>query len=382
MNDVRVKILEIAHYTGIRYSTLFSNGKYLAFLIFVARENQPDLEIKTIDFFEDFCRQCDYKYNNPRLYDIISVIYKNSLHILGYPYETSEALRRFLEFSDEELKEFLLLSSPNDFESPTYVLPQSLYQLTIDLLDIEPQHHVLDQLCGTGEFLFQAREVVNDVHLFGHDSTMNHVLVAKIKAYIMHCELEIGVDENLRVTSFIENDKLIKFDRVFSLFPWSLDCETWNVDWVRAELWDHVSFKYNKKNTLDWLFIGLTLNRLKKTGKAAIITTQRALKRKTDQNIRKLLIENGSIESVIELPRNLEGLPNIRLFIIILSQKNNRVAYIDASNIFVKQRNGFCQIGESISALYDDREKHYYFDINQLSNKDYSLIRDDYIVKS
>lgn len=116
------------------------------------------------------------------------------------------------------------------------------------------------------------------------------------------------------------------------------------------------------KSKADFAFIIHSLAYLSPDGKAAIVCFPGIFYRGgNEQKIRKYLIDNNFIDSIIQLPSSLFSNTNISTCILILSKNkpDNNVFFIDASNEFIRAKNInelSDQNIENILSIYSNRE--------------------------
>ena len=109
------------------------------------------------------------------------------------------------------------------------------------------------------------------------------------------------------------------------------------------------------------------LKSLSETGTAAIVEFPGVLYRSgAEKKIRKYLIQNNYVDTVIQLPANLFFGVGIATCIIVLkksAKRDNSVLFIDASNLFQKEGNKNYlrkEHQDRILQLYADREEVQY----------------------
>lgn len=110
------------------------------------------------------------------------------------------------------------------------------------------------------------------------------------------------------------------------------------------------------KSKADFAFTMHMLAWLSTEGTAAIVEFPGILYRSgAEQKIRKYLVTNNFVDTVIQLPPNLFFGTTIATCIIVLkkNKSDNRVCFIDASNEFVHEGNKNMLAPENISRIYD-----------------------------
>ena len=122
------------------------------------------------------------------------------------------------------------------------------------------------------------------------------------------------------------------------------------------------------KNAADLAFTMHMLYHLKESGTCAIVEFPGVLYRGgAERQIRKYLLKNNNIDTVIQLPKNLFFGVSIDTCIIVLrkgKRPDGNVLFIDASNEFVKRGNKNFLSDENMNAIvqaYFDRKDEQYF---------------------
>ena len=137
------------------------------------------------------------------------------------------------------------------------------------------------------------------------------------------------------------------------------------------------------KSKADFVFILHSLSWLATNGTAAIVCFPRILYRGgAEQKIRKYIIDNNFIESIIDLPANLFFRTSISTSIMVLkkSKPNNKTLFIKASDKFKKANNSNRLEQEHIDSIletYKNRESVDYVaklvDQKEIEEQDYTL---------
>ena len=149
--------------------------------------------------------------------------------------------------------------------------------------------------------------------------------------------------------------------------------------------------------SLEWLHYIELMTNLKDEGKAISLVESKILYDNENIKIRKYFIENGYIEAIILLPKNMMIGLNDSLVFIVFSKGNKKIRFVDASNFgkikklkekkisilkdsdvdeIINLLNNEINSKTSISKKIEDFSKNYYnLDVNiniDPSNKDFS----------
>ena len=145
------------------------------------------------------------------------------------------------------------------------------------------------------------------------------------------------------------------------------------------------------KSKADFAFVLHTLSYLSSRGRAAIVCFPGIFYRGgAEQKIRKYLVDNNFVETVIALPPNLFYGTSIAVNILVLSKHKNdtRTQFIDASgeDFFKKETNNNVLTDEHIARIIDifaDKEEVQYVATSVsndlIAEKDYNLSVSSYV---
>ncbi|MBR4153839.1 MAG: type I restriction-modification system subunit M, partial [Paludibacteraceae bacterium] len=143
------------------------------------------------------------------------------------------------------------------------------------------------------------------------------------------------------------------------------------------------------KSKADLAFTMHMLSWLSTSGTAAIVEFPGVLYRGgAEQKIRKYLIDNNFVDTVIQLPQNLFFGVSIATCIIVLkkSKRENKTLFIDASELFVHEGNKNKLSPDNISTILDEyinREEKQHFSVlvdnSRIAENDYNLSVSSYV---
>lgn len=300
----------------------------------------------------EFQRQIDKMYKENCLYSIVKAFSELDLdpqnvpnHTMGYIFE--DLIRRFSE----------------NAEAGDHYTGRDIIKLMVEILLSDVQIldfqviHILDQACGTGGMLSMASEVISNknknarICLYGQEINGESYAICKADMLIK------GENENnIKKADSLKEDKFAneKFDFVIENPPFGTP---WGGDKAKDGV-EKAVFTANENKTrfiaglpsksdAQLLFLQSALEKIKDNGKVAIIQNGSPLfsgeTLSGESQIRKYLLENDFIDSIIALPTDLFYNTNIATYIWILRKqkpqnRKGKVALIDASGEFVKLR--------------------------------------------
>jgi type I restriction enzyme M protein len=142
----------------------------------------------------------------------------------------------------------------------------------------------------------------------------------------------------------------------------------------------------------DFAFVMHIINHLSSRGRAAVISFPGVFYRtqNAEKGIRRYLVDNNYIESIISLPDNLFFGTSIAVDVLILSKskKDNKIQFIDASDFYKKSTNNNELTDENIDSivkLFSDRKNVEYVSsmrtIEEIRENEYNLSVSSYVEK-
>ena len=219
---------------------------------------------------------------------------------------------------------------------------------------------VYDPACGSGSLLLNFNLVLGAKNVregfFGQEINLKTYNLCRMNMFLHnvnydHFDIQLG---DTLIDTKHEVDE--PFDAIVSNPPYS-------VPWVGdndATLINDPRFSpagvLAPKSKADFAFTMHMLAWLSTEGTAAIVEFPGILYRSgAEQKIRKYLVANNFVDTVIQLPPNLFFGATIATCIIVLKKNkgDNRVCFIDASNEFVHEGNKNRLAPENISRIYD-----------------------------
>ena len=97
------------------------------------------------------------------------------------------------------------------------------------------------------------------------------------------------------------------------------------------------------------------------------------------QDVRKIIVDKGKIETVIALPGNLVAYTAIPMYLVVFSHDNENIKFVNATNLcsYSKYRNILEEkhIEEILNALKEDSEISKTVGVKKLEEEDFTLDR-------
>ena len=278
-----------------------------------------------------------------------------------------------------------------------FFTPQTVSKLIarLAMLGQSSVNKIYDPACGSGSLLLQAKKQF-DEHLieegfFGQEINHTTYNLARMNMFlhnINYDKFDIALGDTLLQPQY-GNEK--PFDAIVSNPPYS-------VNWVGSE--DPTLINDDRfapagvlapKSKADFAFVLHALSYLSARGRAAIVCFPGIFYRGgAEQKIRKYLVDNNFVETVISLPPNLFYGTTIAVNILVLSKhkSDTQTQFIEASgeDFFKKETNNNVLLPEHIDRIveiFGDKEEVQYVatsvDNSVIAENDYDLSVNKYV---
>ena len=252
---------------------------------------------------------------------------------------------------------------------------------------------IYDPACGSGSLLLQAKKQFDD-HIieegfFGQEINHTTYNLARMNMFLHNINydkfnIQLG---NTLLEPALGSDK--PFDAIVSNPPYS-------VKWIGSDdptLINDERFApagvLAPKSKADFAFVLHALNYLSSKGRAAIVCFPGIFYRGgAEQKIRKYLVDNNYVETVISLAPNLFFGTTIAVNILVLSKSktDTTTQFIDASSLFKKETNNNVLLDEHIEqimAVFDSKANVDHFaqsvPFEKVAGNDYNLSVSSYV---
>jgi type I restriction enzyme M protein len=276
-----------------------------------------------------------------------------------------------------------------------FFTPQHVSKL-IAMLAMHKQkkvNKILDPACGSGSLLLQSKKHF-DAHIieegfFGQEISHTTYNLARMNMFlhnINYDKFDIRLGNTLIEPHFGDEKP---FDAIVSNPPYS-------VKWIGSDdptLINDERFApagvLAPKSKADFAFVLHALSYLSSKGRAAIVCFPGIFYRGgAEQKIRKYLVDNNYVETVISLAPNLFFGTTIAVNILVLSKHkpDNTTQFIDATALFKKETNNNILLDEHIEQImqaFDSKANVEHFarsvDFETISGNDYNLSVSSYV---
>ena len=399
-----------------------------------------DDAIKTKGYFiypsQLFCNVVKNAYNNPNLNTDLANIFKDiESSAIGYPSEpkikglfadfdtTSSRLGNTVKDKNARLSAVLKGVASLDFgpfdeshidlfgDAYEYLIskyaanagksggefftPQQVSKL-IARLALHNQNSVnkiYDPACGSGSLLLQAKKQfgahIIEEGFFGQEINHTTYNLARMNMFlhnINYDKFNIYLGDTLTNPQFKDEKP---FDAIVSNPPYS-------VKWIGSD--DPTLINDDRfapagvlppKSKADFAFVLHALNYLSAKGRVAIVCFPGIFYRGgAEKKIRKYLVDNNYVETIIALAPNLFYGTSIAVNILVLSKhkSDTKTQFIDASELFKKATNNNVLLDEHIEkilSVFDSKENIDHFaqlvDNEKIAENDYNLSVSSYV---
>lgn len=222
---------------------------------------------------------------------------------------------------------------------------------------------VLDFACGSGSLLLNVRKRMTDTNgtigkIYGQEKNITTYNLARMNMLlhgVKDTEFEIHHGDTLlndwEILNEINPSKKIEFDAIVANPPFSY---RWEPTEAMGEDFRFKSYGLAPKSAADFAFLLHGFHFLSKEGTMAIILPHGVLFRSgAEEKIRKKLLEDGNIDTVIGLPANLFFSTGIPVCILVLKKckKFDDVLFINAVDHFEKGKRQNSLLPEHIDKI-------------------------------
>lgn len=277
-----------------------------------------------------------------------------------------------------------------------FYTPQEVSQLLAEITTVGKKevNKVYDPACGSGSLLLQFAKVLGKDNVrtgfYGQEINLTTYNLCRINMFlhdINYNHFDIAHGDTLTDPKHWDDEP---FDAIVSNPPYSIK---WEGD-ANPLLINDPRFApagvLAPKSKADLAFTMHMLSWLSTSGTAAIVEFPGVLYRGgAEQKIRKYLVDNNYVDTVIQLPPDLFFGTTIATCIIVLkkSKKDNKVLFIDASAEFVRggNKNKLTEANRKrILDAFTKREDVEYFaklvDNKEIEENDYNIAVSSYVV--
>ncbi|WP_295697762.1 N-6 DNA methylase [uncultured Helicobacter sp.] len=238
------------------------------------------------------------------------------------------------DVSNRTIEEFLhiITQKKTTHKLFSYSTPLEINELLVGLLDIKQSQSVYNPCYGMGSLFFAIANAAHQFELYGEELESALVRIAKIICKILDLS-----SSHLLLNNILKNEqfKHQKFDKIICNPP--LDSHI-GTQFLKEDK-RFATYETLIKTYPELLFLIHSLSYLKDKG-VFILRTQTLLKSSIEGRLRERLCEEGLIESIIELPKNIFPHQTYDFSIIVLSPNNESILHINANTPYFYHKDG------------------------------------------
>lgn len=256
---------------------------------------------------------------------------------------------------------------------PGFSIPIEISELVYKLLDIKNGDKLFQPNSQAGEFLVDFLVTYPECSISAIEINTSYILASQLKLPIVDDQNRASIKQD----DYLNTDlSTIEYNKVFSMPPMGMMYRNFE---ERVEDKDLINlYKDNGFNTKNELIDILKIISNPKFEKALFIVHSGILFNERDKKIRKYLIDNGYVESVIELAPRLFAGTSISTNILLISKNNKKVKMVDASDIYHSDRmvNRITtdDIGQILDAYKNESTISREVSLKELEDNNYSFI--------
>lgn len=203
---------------------------------------------------------------------------------------------------------------------------------------------VYDPTCGSGSLLIKVNKEIgkDNCSIYGQEKNSQTFSLCRMNMYLHEIgdEAQIKWGDTIKEPKFLDKDnkdKLMKFDVVVANPPFSLD--KWGEEIAENDKYGRFEYGIPPKKYGDFAFLLHMINSMNDNGITAVVMSPIILSRGESEGIiRRRIVENNLLDTVIWLPQNLFYGTSIPTCILVLkkNRKNKDIFFIDAGEEYDK----------------------------------------------
>ncbi|MBN8193804.1 N-6 DNA methylase [Bacillus sp. NTK074B] len=243
------------------------------------------------------------------------------------------------DVKEEEISKFInKLTSIGTKMSGFTETPESIKEIILGIADFERIKSFADYcsgMSGVAVYIFEQKEseyhrIDSDLHYYGEEINTSNYLISKLLMIVNGIE-NYEINNKDVLSSDDDKNRDLKFDFIVSDFPQVMN---YDIDFKSNDS----RFKYGvpSRSSADWAFCQNVIHHLNDNGKGVVIGTKGTLVRSNEGHIRRGVLEDDLIESIITLPDNLYEKSSIGTELIIFNKnkdenRKKKILLINAS---------------------------------------------------
>lgn len=207
-----------------------------------------------------------------------------------------------------------------------YSTPYEINQLLVGILDIRPGQSVYNPCYGMGSVFLSLAHSSRAIRLYGEelDSKLSHI-AQLIAAYCALESSELYVNDILAHPMFRTDSGYMRFDKILCNPPLNAHLGT-------QLLKDDERFSKAGDLIKSYPELVFLVHSLAHLGQRGVFIVRNQTLMKSQKRLRERLCQDGMIEAIIELPKNIFPHQSHEFSLLVISHGNDEILHIDASD--------------------------------------------------
>ena len=273
-----------------------------------------------------------------------------------------------------------------------FYTPHKVSELVAKLCAPRPGARICDPACGSGGLMIEAAQVVgnDDYALYGMEVNGSTWALARMNMFLHGADAaRIEWCDTLTAPALVENDRLMKFDNVVANPPFSL--KKWGAEAVGEDPYNRFWRGLPPVSKGDFAFISHMIEiAIENKGRVAVVVPHGVLFRgAAEGRIRRKLIEDNLLDTVIGLPGNLFPTTTIPVAVLVFDRSREQggsnagrkdVLFVDASKDYQPGKNQNALLDQHIEKILEtcknrgDVEKYAHLaGFDEIAENDFNL---------
>ncbi|MCT4592813.1 MAG: N-6 DNA methylase [Anaeromicrobium sp.] len=273
-----------------------------------------------------------------------------------------------------------------------YITNDDITRLTVEILDVKLGESVYDPFMGIGSFytrivhyLRRASEMHIDSYKMlqrwsGQEIRSEIFSLCRMNLIMNGIDdIEIYLGDTILEPQNISMSEMKKFDKVISEIPVATRNHSHYETIIRNEF-NRFTYGVPSQNTLQYGFIQHIIASLNEEGKAVIVLPMKSLYSKgSEKKIRKAIVEDDIIESIISLPRETYKNSRCEMAIVVVNKNKpfyrvGKIMFIDTTVKIKKFDENYIKKAVDVYKDYIEIEGYSTIvDLNEIREKKYDL---------
>lgn len=258
---------------------------------------------------------------------IIECIYKLESFIKDNESNKEDIIAKAYEY----MLENIVMKDDITKQQKEFYTPSFITNIMASITMQEHTKNVFDPYCGSGNFLLSANQN-KKIDTIGIEKELNIYNICMTNLLLHNID-----NHNITCKDTIIKEKE-KYDVILANPPFA------QRNWINAMNAEDISYIFksglNATSVADYAYVLSMFNHLRDGGRMAVILPHGVLFRENELYVRRKLIENNCIETIIGLPENIFYGNRMSVIILVVSKnkKDDKVLFVDASKEYINER--------------------------------------------